>query len=141
MKIVILETHSQVAQYGANQIAKLIKFKPESVLGLATGSTPIRLYNNLVSKCRLGDISFEQIKTFNLDEYLGLDAEHPQSYRYFMNKNLFEHVDIDIRNTFVPVGTASDPVAECEAYETNLAKVGGIDLQLLGLGVCAAEAF
>ncbi|MEX1216108.1 glucosamine-6-phosphate deaminase [Saccharospirillum sp.] len=134
MKIVILETPEHVAQYGAELISKQLASKPASVLGLATGSTPVALYNELIARCRTSEVSFSQATTFNLDEYLGLDAQHPQSYRYFMDKHLFNQVNIDPANTYVPNGTSADPIAECEAYELKLEKAGGVDLQLLGLG-------
>lgn len=134
MQIVILETPEQVANYGADQISKQINSKPTSVLGLATGSTPVALYKELISRYRAGEITFSQVTTFNLDEYLGLDAEHPQSYRYFMNEHLFNQVDINLANTYVPNGTPIDPFAECDAYESKLGEAAGVDLQLLGLG-------
>lgn len=134
MQIVILETPEQVANYGADQISQQIASKPTSVLGLATGSTPVALYQELVNRYRAGDITFSQVITFNLDEYLGLDADHPQSYRYFMNKHLFNQVDIKPANTYVPSGTPIDPIAECDAYEARLGVAGGVDMQLLGLG-------
>ncbi len=134
MQIVILETPEQVANYGADQISQQITSKPTSVLGLATGSTPVALYQELISRFRAGKITFSQVTTFNLDEYLGLDAEHPQSYRYFMNENLFDQVNIDPANTHLPSGTSINPIAECDAYESKLSEAGGVDLQLLGLG-------
>lgn len=134
MQIVILDTSEQVANYGADRISQQISSKPTSVLGLATGSTPVALYKELIRRFRSGLITFSQVTTFNLDEYLGLDSEHPQSYRYFMNEHLFNQVNIDLANTYVPNGTPVDPVAECDAYESKLREAGGVDLQLLGLG-------
>ena len=134
MRIIILESETLVAQCGAHLIAKQIKQKNNSVLGLATGSSPIKLYQNLIHMYNSGAISFEKVRTFNLDEYLGLDRSHPQSYYRFMNEHLFDHINIDPANTHIPNGTAEDPVGECQAYEANIKALGGVDLQLLGIG-------
>jgi glucosamine-6-phosphate deaminase len=134
MKVVILENADAVASYGADIFAKQLRTKPNSVLGLATGSTPVTLYDCLISACRNGEISFREAITFNLDEYLGLDGSHPQSYRYFMNDRLFNHVDIRPENTHVPNGLADDPLAACADYEVAIGAQGGIDIQLLGIG-------
>lgn len=134
MKVVILENADAVAAYGADIFVKQLNAKPESVLGLATGSTPVALYQRLIEACRAGEVSFAQAFSFNLDEYLGLPAEHPQSYRYFMNHNFFDHIDIPLANTRVPNGEADNPLAACTDYETAIAKRGGIDVQLLGIG-------
>lgn len=116
MQIVILDDAAQVAAYGADIFAKQLLKKPASVLGLATGSTPVALYQELITKNKAGDISFSQATTFNLDEYLGLTGEHPQSYRYFMNEQLFNHIDIDKANTHVPPGDAENPLVACKDY-------------------------
>ncbi|MCP8899210.1 glucosamine-6-phosphate deaminase [Gilvimarinus xylanilyticus] len=134
MKVVILENAAQVATYGAGLFQRQLQSKPDSVLGLATGSTPVALYNELIALNRDGEISFQHSRTFNLDEYLGLAGDHPQSYRYFMNDKLFNHVDIDKANTQVPPGNADDPLAACAEYEQDIAQAGGIDIQLLGIG-------
>lgn len=134
MKVIILDSPASVAAYGANIFKKQLQRKPDSVLGLATGSTPLALYKELIALNRAGEISFAQVATFNLDEYLGLDGEHPQSYRYFMNDQLFNHIDIDKNKTQVPPGNAKDPIAACERYEAEIKRTGGIDLQLLGIG-------
>ncbi|HAU03523.1 MAG TPA: glucosamine-6-phosphate deaminase, partial [Pseudoalteromonas shioyasakiensis] len=134
MQIVILDDAAQVAAYGANIFAKQLLKKPASVLGLATGSTPVALYQQLIEKNKAGDISFSQATTFNLDEYLGLTGEHPQSYRYFMNEQLFNHVDIDKQNTHVPPGDAVNPLVACTEYEQKITAAGGVDIQLLGIG-------
>ena len=115
-------------------IAAEIHRDPECVLGLATGSTPIGTYKNLVEWNRNGDLCFEDVQTVNLDEYKGLSGDHDQSYRYFMNTNLFDHIDIDPANTHVPNGLAEDAEAECEAYDELVESLGYADLQLLGLG-------
>ncbi|WP_394190316.1 glucosamine-6-phosphate deaminase [Pseudoalteromonas atlantica] len=134
MQIVILNDAAAVAAYGANIFAKQLEKKPTSVLGLATGSTPVALYQELISKNKAGEISFSHATTFNLDEYLGLTGEHPQSYRYFMNEQLFNHVDINKDNTFVPPGDAENPIEACHEYETKICDAGGVDVQLLGIG-------
>ncbi|WP_394168679.1 glucosamine-6-phosphate deaminase [Saccharospirillum alexandrii] len=134
MQIVILDTPEQVASYGADRFAEQLNNKPDSVLGLATGSTPIALYNALIARVKRGELSFAKARTFNLDEYLGLAGTHPQSYRYFMNEHLFRHLDIDLANTAVPDGATEEPLAACDAYEVAIQAAGGIDLQLLGIG-------
>lgn len=134
MQIVILPSADAVAEYGANLFIRQLTDKPGSVLGLATGSTPLALYQLLGNACRQQKVSFARAKTFNLDEYLGLAGDHPQSYRYFMQQHLFNAIDILPENTAVPDGTATDPVAACQQYERQIADAGGIDLQLLGLG-------
>jgi len=134
MQIVILNDAAEVAAYGANIFATQLQKKPTSVLGLATGSTPVALYQQLIAKNTSGEISFTQATSFNLDEYLGLTGEHPQSYRFFMNEQLFDHVDINIANTFVPPGDATNPVTACTEYENKIKAAGGVDVQLLGIG-------
>ncbi|MDX1676703.1 glucosamine-6-phosphate deaminase [Arsukibacterium sp.] len=134
MRIVILPSADDVAEYGAAVFIRQLTNKPQSVLGLATGSTPLALYQLLVSACRRQHVSFARARTFNLDEYLGLAGDHPRSYRYFMQQHLFNAIDILPQNTAVPDGTANDPVTACLQYEQQIADAGGIDLQLLGLG-------
>lgn len=134
MKVVILKDAAAVATYGADIFIKQISRKPDSVLGLATGSTPVALYKELIEACRIGRVSFKNVSSFNLDEYLGLPGTHPQSYRYFMNQQLFDHIDIDKTQTAVPPGDAQDPFAACEDYEQSIKQKGGIDIQLLGIG-------
>lgn len=130
----IADTEDQASTVAAQLIADQVREKPASVLGLATGGTPMDTYRRLVQMNRDGEISFAQVTTFNLDEYIGLAPDHPQSYRAFMNENLFQHIDIDLQNTHVPSGLAADIAAECESYESKIRSAGGIDLQLLGLG-------
>lgn len=119
---------------GARIIARLVREKPDAVLGLATGRTPLRLYQELIRLHREEGLDFSRVTTFNLDEYVGLPADHPQSYRRFMGEHLFRHVNIDPARTHIPDGTAVDLQAECRRYEESIAAAGGIDLQLLGLG-------
>ena len=134
MDIIIAPTYSEMSRKAADCIAAQINAKPNGVLGLATGSTPIGLYAELVKDCANGKISFADITTYNLDEYRGLEGTHDQSYRYFMNTNLFDHVDIDKNRTHVPDGSNPDSDAACAEYEKAIRDAGYVDLQLLGLG-------
>ena len=115
-------------------IAAEVVRKPDCVLGLATGSTPVGAYRQLAAWSREGLLSFRSVSSVNLDEYKGLGPDHDQSYRYFMDRNLFDHVDICRDRTYVPDGLAADPEAECRRYDALVASLGGTDLQLLGLG-------
>ena len=134
MKVVILKDAAEVANYGAEIFIKQIQKKPDSVLGLATGSTPVAMYNELISAFKNKVVSFKEVSSFNLDEYLGLPGDHIQSYRHFMNEKLFNHIDIDKTNTLVPPGDAKNPFDACNEYESNIKASGGIDIQLLGIG-------
>ena len=118
----------------ADVITDVLKNKPDAVLGLATGSSPIGMYKELIARCQKGEISFKNVKSVNLDEYVGLSADHDQSYAYFMSHNLFNHVDIDKANTNLPNGRATDPTAECKRYDDVVASMGGVDVQVLGIG-------
>lgn len=131
MKVVI-GTEKEIAEKAAQQYVELLTKKPNAVLGGATGSTPIDLYKELARLNKEGVITFKDVKTFNLDEYVGLDGSHDQSYRYFMNENLFKHIDIDINNTHVPDGINTAIAAE---YDKEIEAAGGVDLQVLGIGV------
>lgn len=134
MEIIIKKNYEEMSKVAASIIADQIKSKPNSVLGLATGSTPIGTYDELVSKNKAGEISFADIKTVNLDEYKGLPREHKESYFRFMRDHLLSHVDINLDNCFIPDGLASDAKAACIEYEDKVRCLGGQDLQLLGLG-------
>jgi glucosamine-6-phosphate deaminase len=134
MQIVILNDSAEVAAYGADIFVSQLKRKANSVLGLATGSTPVALYKALINKNKVGEVSFKQATSFNLDEYLGLEGTHPQSYRYFMNEQLFNHIDINKEATFVPPGNAHNPIIACKEYEEKISALGGVDIQLLGIG-------
>ena len=134
MNVVVTDNYDEMSKAAAAVIADQLKAKPESVLGLATGTTPIGLYAKLVKACDAGEISFANAQSFNLDEYRGLPGTHDQSYRFFMQENLFDHVDIDVAKTHVPDGSMEDAEAACAAYEEAIAQAGGVDLQLLGLG-------
>ena len=130
---VIITTREDAAKQAAQQYVELLAKKPDAVLGLATGSTPLGLYAELVRLCAEGKLSFAQAKSYNLDEYVGLDGSHDQSYRYFMDHNLFEHIDIKRENTHVPSGFVKDD-EEAAEYDAEIAAAGGVDLQLLGIG-------
>ena len=134
MKIYCTDTYEQMSRKAASILAAQIVQKPDSVLGLATGSTPIGTYEMLVQWCKNGDLDFSAVKTVNLDEYVGLTPDHDQSYRYFMQTNLFDHVNVDPANTNVPDGMAADPAAECARYDQLIRDLGGIDIQVLGMG-------
>jgi len=134
MKIIVCENYDEMSATGAEIIAGLLKSKPDCILGLATGSTPVGMYLKLREMNDEGKISFKDVTTYNLDEYYPLAPEHDQSYRYFMNVNLFDHVDIDKSKTHVPNGLAKDPDAEGVAYDAEVEAAGGIDLQVLGIG-------
>jgi glucosamine-6-phosphate deaminase len=134
MEVLIRDNAETGCVLGARIIARMVGEKPAAVLGLATGRTPLRLYQELIRLHRDEGLDFSRVTTFNLDEYVGLPAAHPQSYRHFMQENLFRHLNLDPARTHVPDGTAVDLTAECRAYEQRIVDAGGIDLQLLGLG-------
>lgn len=134
MRIIVAKDYDDMSRKAANIIAAQIINKPDCVLGLATGSTPIGLYKNLIKGYEDGDLDFSAVKTVNLDEYRGLPKENDQSYYYFMHDNLFDHVNIDPANTHLPDGTEPDSAKACSEYEKTIAGVGGQDIQLLGLG-------
>ena len=134
MRIIQTKDYDDMSRKAANIIAAQIVLKPDCVLGLATGSTPIGTYKNLVKQYEEGDLDFSQVKSVNLDEYRGLPRENDQSYYYFMHDHLFTHVNIDPENTHLPDGTQSDSDKACAEYEAIIEAVGGQDLQLLGLG-------
>ena len=134
MKVIITETAEDMSSKGAEIFAERVRTKPDIVLGLATGGTPEDMYAILGKMCQEEGLDFSNVKTFNLDEYLGVAPEHDQSYRYFMNDKLFNRLNIDKANTRVLNGLADDPAAECGQYEDEIKAAGGIDLQLLGIG-------
>lgn len=134
IRIIKTEDYNEMSRKAANIIAAQVISKPDCVLGLATGSTPIGTYKRLVEMYDAGDLDFSAVKTANLDEYKGLTRDNDQSYYYFMHDNLFNHVNIDPTNTNIPDGTKEDADKECAAYEELIKSLGGVDLQLLGLG-------
>ena len=134
MKIYKAKDYADMSRKAANIISAQIIIKPNSVLGLATGSTPEGTYKQLVEWYKKGDLDFSQVKAVNLDEYKGLSKDNDQSYAYFMRKHLFDHVNIDINNTFIPNGLEEDSKKECSRYNQVIKSLGGVDLQLLGIG-------
>ena len=134
MEFIVVKDYAELSRKGADIIAQLVAQKPNCTLGLATGSTPEGLYAELVKDYQAGKISFKDVSSYNLDEYRGLENDHPQSYHYFMEQKLFNHVDIDLSATHVPDGSNEDAAAACTDYEAAIKASGGIDLQLLGLG-------
>ena len=134
MKVIITKTYEEMCQKAARILAAQITLKPDSVLGLATGSTPLGIYSELVKKYQQGELDFSELCSVNLDEYVGLSPDNEQSYRYFMNHNLFDHINIPKKYTYVPNGMAEDMLDECDDYELLIQQLGGVDLQLLGIG-------
>ena len=134
MKIIRVKDYQDMSRKAANIISAQVIMKPDCVLGLATGGIPVGTYAQLVDWYNKGDLDFSEVTTVNLDEYRGLPKEHPQSYWYFMNENLFSKVNIDPAKTNLPDGTNLDTAAECARYNGIIHKLGGIDLQLLGIG-------
>ena len=141
MKIIVCENYAEMSARAAELIADLVKAKPGCVLGLATGSTPVGMYKELIAKNTAGEISFKDVTTYNLDEYYPIEPTHEQSYRYFMNVNLFDHIDIDKTKTFVPNGLTKNPEEEGAAYDAAIEAAGGVDLQVLGIGQNGHIAF
>jgi len=135
MNIIRARDFEDMSMKAADIVSAQVKRKPDSLLGLATGGSVLGLYANLTKDYENGNLDFSGIKTVNLDEYIGLDGVHDQSYRYYMDNNLFNHVNIKKENTHVPNGMSRDPGIECERYTNLIEKLGGIDLQLLGLGL------
>ena len=139
MKVVV-GSDEKISKLIAEEFIKQVNEKPNSVLGLATGTSPLKVYANMIEACKKGRVSFKRVKTFNLDEYIGLEGTHVQSYRYFMNVNLFDHIDIDKENTHVLLGVG-DYLAYAKQYDKEIEKAGGIDLQILGIGSDGHIAF
>lgn len=135
MNFITVKTYEELSHKAAMLIASQMIVKPNCVLGLATGSSPVGTYKELIKMNKAGDIDFSQVVSVNLDEYVGLDGSNDQSYRYFMNDNLFDHVNIRKEYTFVPNGCADDLEEEGAKYDAMIKALGGIDLQLLGIGL------
>jgi len=134
MKIAIYDNAEQVAEQAADIICQKINGKPNAVLGLATGRTPLNTYQQLINRYKQASVDFSQVSSFNLDEYLGVKPNSENSYRFYMNENLFKHLNIKIENTAVPNADADNTTQICHQYEQQIKQCGGIDLQLLGLG-------
>ncbi len=141
MRIITAKNYEDMSRKAANIISGQIIMKPKCVLGLATGSTPIGAYKQLVEWYKKNDLDFSKVRTVNLDEYKGLDANHEQSYRYFMNSHLFNQVNINPDHVNIPNGVAPDSDLECKRYDEVIAELGGIDLQVLGIGLNGHIAF
>ena len=134
MRIIYTEDYDQMSRKAAGIIAAQVILKPNSVLGLATGFSPVGTYEHLIECYRKGDVDFNRIRTVNLDEYAGLASEHEQSYAHFMRKHFFDRINVDPNNTFIPNGIAEDPDQECRRYDQLIQDLNGVDLQLLGIG-------
>ncbi len=134
MNLILCESYEEMSKRAAELIKKQIDAKPNSVLGLATGATPIGTYGRLIEMYNNKDIDFKNIVSFNLDEYYPISREDPQSYYSFMKEHLFDFINIDVSNIHIPNGEAANPTEECTAYENKIEEYGGIDLQLLGIG-------
>ncbi|MBQ8326605.1 MAG: glucosamine-6-phosphate deaminase [Lachnospiraceae bacterium] len=135
MNFIKVETYDELSTKAAAIICGQVAMKPDCVLGLATGSSPLGTYAKIAEKYEKGEVDFSKVSSINLDEYVGLDGNNDQSYRYFMNTNLFSKINIDLAKTNVPNGCAADLAKECEAYDNLIKQSGGIDLQLLGIGL------
>jgi glucosamine-6-phosphate deaminase len=134
MRFIEAKDYEEMSLLAAEMIGAQVMLKPDCVLGLATGTSPVRTYEELVKKCKMGLLDFSKVRTVNLDEYCGLSPADPQSYRYFMNTTLFNEINIEKENTFLPDGMAEDMAAEEQRYEALVDSFGGADLQLLGIG-------
>lgn len=134
MKLIVVDNYEKMSKIAAYEFAKIIKEKPDAVLGLATGGSPVGMYKELIRMYENKELDFSKVTTVNLDEYIGLNPEHEQSYRNFMNKNLFNHINVNMERTFIPNGLAKDLEVECKEYDKKIMELGGIDIQLLGVG-------
>ena len=141
MDVVICRSYEELSKAAAAVVADLVNHKPNAVLGFATGSSPVGLYQELARLHHKEGLDFSKVTTFNLDEYVGLAGDHPQSYRRFMNEKLFNHINVPVQNTHVPSGTSTNHKAFCEWYEKQICDAGGIDLQVLGIGSDGHIAF
>ena len=141
MEVVICKTKEQASKLAAEMITAAVKKNPKIVLGLATGSTPVLMYTEMAKAVKAKKVSYREVKSWNLDEYVGLAGTHEQSYRYFMNQNLFKKIDIKLSNTHVLNGLAKNLDKECKDYEQQIKKAGGIDIQVLGIGSDGHIAF
>src|SRR3954470_20371542 len=141
MEVIVQARQDDMARAAAREVAQVLNAKPNGVLGMATGSTPLGLYQELVRLHRRGELDFSHVTTFNLDEYVGLPITHPQSYHQFMHENFFRHVNIPPQNVHIPSGTTTNYPAFCAWYEQRIREAGGIDLQILGIGSDGHIAF
>ncbi|GGF29361.1 glucosamine-6-phosphate deaminase 1 [Halobacillus andaensis] len=134
MKVIITHNNQELSEKACELIEQQVKEKPDSVLGLATGGSPLGTYNEMIKGCNHRSVDYEHVKALNLDEYIGLDKNDPQSYHFFMRKHLFDHININPDHTYIPNGKAKDLQEECEQYEQFIEDIGPPDLQLLGIG-------
>lgn len=141
MKTIICKNYDEISKVTSNLICNEINKKPDITLGLATGSSPIGTYKELINLYNEGKVDFSKVKTFNLDEYYNLSKSNKQSYDYFMKENFFNHINIDLNNTHIPNGLANDIETECKEYDLSILNNGGIDIQILGIGSNAHIAF
>ncbi|BCZ48808.1 glucosamine-6-phosphate deaminase [Clostridium gelidum] len=141
MKLIIVENYEEISKLAAINIKDVINKNPNAILGLATGGTPLGTYKELIKMNKENEIDFSKVTTVNLDEYIGLSERNTQSYRYFMNENLFNHVNIKKENTFIPNGLAKDIQEETNNYDKKIDELGGIDIQILGIGTNGHIAF
>lgn len=141
MEVIINKSFDELSKAAAQVIADIVNSKPDAVLGLATGSTPLALYKELIRMHKEEGLDFSHCTTFNLDEYVGLTPDHDQSYHYFMNENLFRHINIPAESIHIPSGTTQNYLAFCEWYEMRIEECGGIDIQVLGIGSDGHIAF
>ena len=141
MEVIIQDSYEEISRQAARIVARTLYSKPNAVLGLATGSTPLGMYKELIRMHQEEALDFSRVTTFNLDEYVGLRKQHTQSYHYFMHENLFKHVNISQQNIYIPSGTTNNYQAFCAWYEQQIEKCGGIDLQILGIGSDGHVAF
>lgn len=135
MKLIKVKDYDTLSDKATEMVLQTIRENEQPILGLATGSTPMKLYENLIHLYKNGDISFQNVLTYNLDEYVGLSPDHIGSYHYFMHEKLFDHIDIPLEQVYLPNGASNDPEAVCDDLEASLKKTGTIDLQVLGIGM------
>lgn len=141
MRVIVKKDYESISKEAANIIKDEMVKNPNIVLGLATGSTPVGMYQELIRFHKEEGLDFSNVTTFNLDEYVGIDDDHPNSYHYFMKDVLFDHININMENTFVPDGKAEDPESYCREYDRLIEEKGGIDIQILGIGENGHIAF
>lgn len=134
MRIIVVDNYEEMSKKAAIMMASQVVLKPNSVLGLATGSTPVGMYKELVNMYKVGEVDFSDVETFNLDEYYGLDKNNEQSYHHYMMENLFSHINVKEENINIPNGMAENVEKECLDYDRRIEGVGGIDIQVLGIG-------
>jgi glucosamine-6-phosphate deaminase len=141
MEVIVKNTYDEMSRAAALKVVNVLNAKPDAVIGLATGSTPLGVYQELARLHQEEGLDFSQVRTFNLDEYVGVSVKHPQSYHHFMHENLFKHINIPPQNIHIPSGTTSNYRAFCAWYEQRIEECGGIDLQILGIGSDGHIAF